>query len=176
MIAIDANIASSAGEASTARQGQVAYTCLRQWQESDHVMVLVPGLLAEWNVARSGNPHSKQILAAQVARGKVLQTDQPGMHDVQAALDKAKLQPSMRQAIDHDIHLLESARVGAMLVLSLDGKIRKHLRRASSQLRPIFPDLRWSNPEKEASTLDELMRDTKTPADSAPRLFPADPA
>ncbi len=179
MIVIDADIAGSAGakgEDSPAERARTAYRCLRDWERSPHVMVLVPDLLAEWQLVRKTNPQAKRILASQVARRRVLEAERPAMADVKAALEEAPLQKGMREAIDKDLHLLEAARVGALLVFSFDGKVRRHLRRAATQLRPLFPDLRWNNPEKEPATLSTLMLDTRTPADATPLLFPADVA
>ena len=172
MIVIDADIASSAADPATAARARTAYRCLRDWERSPHTLVLVPTLRGEWDVARRNNRHARASLARQTARGRVVDAAAPEMGDVRAALERARIDPSRLKAIVHDFHLLEAARCGALLVLSFDAKVRGHLRKAGRELRPLFPGLRWNNPEKEPVPLAALMTDASTPGDAAEHLFP----
>jgi hypothetical protein len=142
-LVIDASIAKAAGDVSMHPTSRNCREFLQAVLRLCHRMVMTEAIQAEWN--KHQTPFARGWRTSMVARRKLVFIEVASHLSLEKRIERTVADQYLAAIIDKDRRLIEAALVSEKRVISLDDKVRKHLRDHHSRLAEVR-SICWVNP------------------------------
>ena len=143
VLVIDASIAMAAGEVSMHPTSRNCREFLQSVLEVCHRMAMTDPIREEWKKHQSG--FARRWLTAMMARRKVVFVEIPAHHSLEKRIARAESNEALAAVMEKDRRLIEAALATDERVISLDDRMRQHLRDHVVKLTEVR-SICWVNP------------------------------